>query len=107
MQSPLSAHGRTESVFSFSARKLKDVNQPKKYEYLPDWIRNTSESIPKHYDFEISASKFLLQAQVLSAIDGKRSIETIGKLVAKQYNLKIDESIHAVRQIMVDSIEEN
>ena len=107
MKSPLSAHGRTENVFSFSARKIKDVTQPNKYEYLPEWIRNTSDSIPKQYEFELGSSKHLLQAQVLGAIDGNRSIEQIGELVAKQYNLEINESIHAVKQIMIDSIEEN
>lgn len=107
MKSPLSAHGRTENIFSFCARKIKNVIQPKKYEYLPIWIRNTTEAIPKQIDYELNSSKHLLQAQVLGAIDGSRSIEQIGELVAKQYNLEITESITAVRQIMIDSFEEH
>ncbi|MEM7401520.1 MAG: Trm112 family protein [Pseudomonadota bacterium] len=107
LKSPLSAHGRTEDVFSFCARKIKNVVQPKKYEYLPTWIRNTTESIPKQLNYEIGSSKHLLQAQVFGAIDGNRSIEQIGGLVAKQYNLEVTESITAVRQIMIDSFEEH
>ena len=107
MHSPLSAHGRVETVFTFHARKTKDVVMPPKYEYLPDWIRSTSKSIPKQYENEISSSEHLLKAQVLGAIDGIRSIEQIGELVAKQYNLQVDEATHAVRRILIDYFEDN
>jgi len=107
MKSPLSAHGRTEEVFSFNAKKVKHVQVHSKYEYLPEWIRDTNESIPINSEYELGSSKHLLQAQVLGAIDGNRSIEQIGELVAKQYNLRIDESVNAVRQIMIDTHELN
>lgn len=107
LHSPLSAHGRTEYVFTFQARKVKDVATPPKYEYLPTWIRNITASIPKKYEQELDSSKHLLQAQVLGAIDGERSIEQIGELVAKQYNLQISEATNAVRQILVDFHESN
>jgi len=107
LKSPLSAHGRTETVFTFNARKIKAVTQPKKYEYLPNWIRDTQVSIPKGYEQEISSSNHLLYAQVLAAVDGVRSIEQIAQLLAKQYNLPVDEAAHAVRQILVENFEEN
>lgn len=107
MKSPLSAHGRSEEVFSFNAKKVKQMEVHSKYEYLPEWIRDTNETIPKNSEFELGSSKHLLQAQVLGAIDGTRSIEQIGELVAKQYNLRIDESVNAVRQIMIDTYETN
>ena len=107
MHSPLSAHGRLENVFSFNARKIKDVVVPEKYEYLPEWIRDTSKPISKQYEHEIVSSKHLLEAQVIGAIDGQRSIEQIGELVAKQYNLQLNEATHAVRRILVDYYEEN
>ena len=107
LHSPLSAHGRSEKVFSFHARKVKNVVVPPKYEYLPEWVRNSTIPIPKHYEQELDASKHLLQAQVLSAIDGVKSIEQIGELVAKQYSLDINEATHAVRQIMIDHYEEH
>lgn len=107
LHSPLSAHGRVESVFSFHAKKIKDVVIPSKYEYLPDWVRNPDKSIPKQYEHEIDSSKHLLQAQVLGAIDGVRSIEQIGELVAKQYNLQTKEATHAVRRILLDHYEES
>ena len=107
MHSPLSAHGRVENVFSFNARKIKDVVVPKIFEYLPDWIRDTTKPVVKQYEQEIASSKHLLEAQVLGAIDGQRSVEQIGGLVAKQYNLQLDEATHAVRRILVNYYEEN
>ena len=107
LHSPLSAHGRTETVFTFHARKTKDAVIPAEYEYLPNWINETSIPIPKQYEQEIASSKHLLQAQVLGAIDGTRTIEQIGELLAKQYNLQVDEATYAVRQILVDYYEEN
>ncbi len=107
MHSPLSAHGRMETVFSFYAKKIKNVVVPPKYDYLPKWIKSTSTPIPKQYEQEIESSQHLLQAQVLGAIDGERSIEHIGDLLAKQYNLPIAEARHAVRRILVDFYENN
>ncbi len=107
MRSPLSTHGRTEEVFSFSAKKIKDSVVPPKYEYLPEWIRKPSKLIPKNYEYELDSSKHLLQAQVLGAIDGSRSIEQIGELVAKKYNLDIGEATHAVRRILIDHYEDS
>lgn len=107
LQSPLSAHGRVEKVFNFSARKLKNCLSPPEYEYLPKWILDTNKQIPNHAGYAIESSKHLLQAQVIGAIDGNRTIEQISELVAQQYNLSIQEATLAVRRIMVDLFEEN
>ncbi len=107
LQSPLSAHGRTENAFSFSARKIKETAQPPRYEYLPKWIRETDRPIPEFAEFVVASSSHLLQAQVLGAIDGKRTIEEIGKLFAKQYGLQVGEATHAVMRILVEEYEGN
>ena len=105
LQSPLSAHGRTESTFSFSARKINHTAKRPRYEYLPKWIVEPDRPIPEFTEFVVASSNHLLQAQVLGAIDGKRSIEEIGKLFAKQYGLQISEATHAVMRILVDEYE--
>ncbi len=107
LKSPLSAHGRTEKVFNFCATKIKDVIVPSKLDYLPKWILETSTPIPKYDEYDIQASKYLLQAQVIGAINGERSIEQIGSLVAKQYSLSVNEATHAVKQIMLELYENN
>ena len=105
LNSPLSANGRVEHVFNFSAVKFKDVAAPKKFEYLPKWAKDISKPIPKSYDVEIESSRFLLQAQVLGAVNGQRSIKELGELVAKQYSLDVQDAITAVRRIVIDHYE--
>lgn len=105
LQSPLSAHKRMESVFSFSVTKRRDAELPRRYEYLPDWMLDTTRPIPELTEFVIESSKHLLQTQTLAAIDGERTIDEIGRLVAKQYGLQVDDATHAVKRILVDVYE--
>jgi transcription elongation factor Elf1 len=104
LNSPHSAHGRIENVFSFSAKKKFDSLPTKKFNYLPDWINNQHVSIPNLADLLALSSKHLLQAQVLSAINGERSIIKIAELLAKQYEMSEDSAIAAVRQILIDNL---
>ena len=53
-----------------------------------------------------ASTDHLLHAQVLAAIDGKRSIDEIGSLVAKQYGLQDSEAAHAVQRIMIELYED-
>ena len=103
LNSPDSAHGRIENVFSFSARKKFDTQPPKNYNYLPHWISDADINIPLQDELLVKSSKFLLQAQVLSAIDGKRSMYDIGRLVAKQYGMSEESACAAVRQILIEN----
>jgi hypothetical protein len=106
LHSPLSAHGRMENVLSFAARKVADTEVKDDYSYLPEWILDTSTAVPASDETAVSSSDHLLRAQVLAALDGKRSINDIGKLVARQYALGKSESVHAVRCIVLDAWEE-
>ena len=102
--SPYSAHGRIENIFSFSAVKKFDTVEAKKHNYLPAWVENVNQPIPEQTHLLASSSKYLLQAQVLSAIDGQRSIFEIGCLLAKQYEMPEADAIAAVRKILIDNI---
>lgn len=106
LQSPISAHGRTERILSFCARKLSDVEPPELFSYFPDWILDTSRAVPSSPETVFSSSSHLLTAQVLAAIDGKRTINQIGHLIASQYDLGTPEAIHAVKRILVDAYED-
>ena len=106
LHSPHSAHGRTETVLSFSARKKFDSVAAKPHVYLPEWITNDHYAIPQLNELMAASSKHLLQAQVLSAIDGVRSIREIGCLLAKQYDMSEQNASAAVRQILIDNYKE-
>lgn len=106
LHSPHSAHGRIENVFSFSAVKKFDSVAAKPYVYLPEWITQNNVAIPQLKELMAVSSKHLLQAQVLSAIDGVRSIEDIGSLLANQYGMPPENAAAAVRQILIDNYKE-
>lgn len=101
LKSPHSAHGRSERITSFAARKRQDVAQSAATALTPEWIQDTSLSVPVSPEIAIASSSHLLTAQVLAAIDGKRSINAITKLVSREYNLPIEECLLAVRRILL------
>lgn len=103
MQSPHSAFGRMEHVVTFAARKLRDCEVPTATSVLPDWLRNQDKAVPVTSTSVVASSTHLLAAQVLAAIDGKRSIASIAGLVAREYNLDLAEAMHAVRRILMDA----
>lgn len=106
LHSPYSAHGRLENVFTFSARKVKSVTSPPRYEYLPQWITDPAQPIPDLFEFSIASSNHLLHAQVLAAINGQRTLDEIAALVAKQYGLQQDEASNAVQRILIELYED-
>lgn len=104
--SPHSAHGRRETVLSFAARKIASVPVTEKCQYLPEWIVDTSRPVPSSPETEIRSSNHLLSAQILAAVDGKRTIGQIGRLLARQYGLGTRETVHAVKQVLTHAWEE-
>lgn len=101
LKSPHSAHGRSERITSFTARKRRDEAPSGTTALMPEWLRDTSLSVPMSPETSIASSSHLLTAQVLAAVDGKRSINAITKLVSREYNLAIDECSLAVRRILL------
>ena len=104
LRSPHSAHGRVESVFSFSASKKFECKAPEKFNYVPEWMCDYKLNIPVQDELVAKSSKYLFQAQILSAIDGKRSINEIGRLVATQYGISEESARAAVRQVLLDNL---
>ncbi len=107
LQSPHSAHGRCENIFSFAARKLEDTVAPSPREYLPDWLLDTSLAVPASTETAISSSHYLLKAQVLATIDGKSTIRQISRRLARQYGLGRRETENAVQRILLEAWEQS
>ena len=106
LQSPHSAHGRIEEVLSFSAVKVHSVDAEEKKPYIPAWVLNSTRPVPSSTETEICSSNYLLKAQVLALVDGKRTINQIARMVARQYGLGLPETLHAVKHILIDLWEE-
>jgi hypothetical protein len=105
LQSPASSHGRIERVFSFMAVKTSDAEPPERAEYLPPWLLDSARPVPDLDEFVVASAHRLLQAQILAAVDGRRSIEEIAQLVAKRYQLQAVEAEGAVRKVLLELYE--
>jgi hypothetical protein len=105
LQSPASGPGRIESVVSFSARKLRNVPAPAPHHSLPDWILDTGKAIPSSDALSVACSTHWLTAQVLGAVDGRRSIEDVGAAVARSLDTPLPVAVQAVRRILTEIFE--
>lgn len=105
LQSPDSSYARFENMFSFAARKVRDVEVSPPAPYLPPWALDSSLAVPSATENAVSSSNHLLKAQVLASVDGKRTIRQIGRIISRQYGLGKRETIHAVTRILIEAWE--
>ena len=105
LQSPASAHGRVERAFSFSARKTADAETPKRPQYLPKWLLDPDGVVPDLDEFVVASTNHLFKAQILAAIDGRRTVDEIALLIAKRCGLQRSEAKAAVQRILIDLYE--
>ena len=106
LRSPHSAHGRSERIVSFIARKVADVESAPTPAHLPNWLLDVTRPVPGSAELIVESSGNLLTAQVMAAVDGKRSILAIARMVAREYDLNMDECVHAVSRILVGAFED-
>ncbi|MDH3441434.1 MAG: PqqD family protein, partial [Gammaproteobacteria bacterium] len=102
MNSPHSGHGRTERIVTFAVQKVRDVIPGHRRGYLPDWAQDPSLPIPSTMTSTLQASSQLLKAQVLAAIDGKRSIDAIAVMVSREYGLTQEECRLAIQRMLAE-----
>jgi uncharacterized protein YbaR (Trm112 family) len=97
MQSPLSHHGRIESVFCFSARKVRSVEIPKKtFSVLPEWLVNPSLAVPCLPEFESMRNVYHIYLDVLDGINGKASVAEIAETFGTKYQIERGEAEQSV-----------
>jgi hypothetical protein len=102
LQSPACGRGRIERALTFSATKIADAAAPERAERYPAWVLDTARPVPDLDELVVASTQRLLQAQILGAIDGKRSIADIAQLVAKRYGLQKSEAEGAVRRMLLE-----
>ena len=106
LQSPASGHGRIERVFTFMAVKTARCGTARAtWSTLPPWLLDTRRPVPDLDEFVVASTRRLLHAQILAAIDGRRSIDEIAQLVAKRYQLQPAEAQGAVRRVVLELYE--
>ncbi|MEM8981904.1 MAG: class I SAM-dependent methyltransferase [Pseudomonadota bacterium] len=105
LNSPLSAHGRYETLLSFVARKRATVAVPAPQHVLPEWLIDLSLPIPADAADTFESARYLLKAQILGAADGTRSVRTLGEHVAAHYGLTVSEATHVVRRVLAEHVD--
>jgi hypothetical protein len=102
LQSPASAVGCIVHSLSFCAVKTADAAPAQRALDRP-WLLDTRRGVPDLDELVVSAAQRLLQAQILGAVDGRRSVAEIAQLVAKRYALHTSEAEGAVRRVLLES----
>jgi hypothetical protein len=102
LQSPASAVGCIVHSLSFCAVKTGEA-APAERAQDPPWLLDTRRSVPDLDELVVSATQRLVQAQILGAVDGRRSVAEIAQLVAKRYGLHTSEAEGAVRRVLLES----
>lgn len=106
LHSPYSAQKRLETIVCFTARKTEDVEQPKAFTFLPEWLIDTSLAIPMLSDFREQSSIHQTLEFVFKQIDGTRSIKDLAISLASALGLQNEHSEAMLTQLLSKFVEE-
>lgn len=105
LQSTNNCFHRTETTFTFCVRKVADVKQPEAFWTLPEWILDPKKKIPFRQEIRYAASAHQVYADVLSLIDGNRTIKDIADTIYQRYGMSHTEALQSLRSFLVDFYE--
>ncbi|TQV76545.1 hypothetical protein FLL45_00855 [Aliikangiella marina] len=107
LKSPHNAGYRMETVFSWRARKVKEVKQTESLQNLPNWILDINKPIPATREIQSFAFSHQLYAELAGKIDGKHSIVQIAKKIAREKSMDEQEAISMVKNFYLKIIQES
>lgn len=92
-------NSRNETVYLFKARKIKHATvEP--YSFLPEWLRDTSKSIPLSDDIKRHQQLVRFQADLFHSIDGKLSANQLAQLFAQHYKMPPETALVMVVNVL-------
>ena len=107
LQSPYNAGYRMERVWSWRATKEKNVEPLENPQTLPEWLTDLSKPIPKTDYFKQISLTHRTYAQLTAEVDGRTSIQRLGKKLAKQHQMDQREADAMVRNFFLDAYRQN
>lgn len=107
LQSPGSGHWRTETVWTFRACKIKNSKEPPRYHYLPEWLEDLDRPIPQEEFLAAVSAQSRFQFEVLTAVDGQRSLNDIATMMTSHYGLELEMAKDALLTFLVRAYEES
>lgn len=100
LQSPHSTQRRSEKCYTFTFKKIKDVEVISDFMPLPDWITDTNLPIPNSDSFASLFSQGKIQTEILSLVNGKNSILQIAEILHTHYQIPKKEAELAIINIL-------
>ncbi len=107
LKSPHNAGYRMENIWAWKAVKHKDVSALSSPQVLPGWLLDPTQPVPKAEYLEQFAFTYRIYAQLAAEVDGRTSIEKIGKKLAKQNKMDVNEGVRMVANFFIDLYTQN
>ncbi|WP_196137457.1 Trm112 family protein [Aliikangiella sp. G2MR2-5] len=107
LKSPYNAGYRMETVFAWRARKVSQVSLPPVKQNLPDWLIDTAIPIPNSQSLQAFTFNHRMYADLTARVDGRQSIQKIGKQLAKEQKMDSKEAIAMVKSFFLRIIQDN
>ncbi len=95
--SPVSRHGRQETVITFGARKERDVPPVGVGRELPEWLGRMDLPVPVLPQYRAQALSMRVYAFLLAMIDGERTIRDMARLMEQQKLMTAEDAEPAIR----------
>ncbi len=96
--SPVSRHGRVETVVTFTARKCAEVPMPAAPRRVPEWLGLADRPVPLLPELQSRQLELRVLAYVASLVDGRRSIRDVAQVLVEQRLMAAEEAeptVHA------------
>jgi hypothetical protein len=105
--SPASRHCRTESVVTFAATKLAEVEAAAPARRTPAWLERTDLPVPLAPALAGRQLELRVLSYVASLVDGRRSVRDVARVLVEQRLMAPEEAEPTVRAFLARLHEES
>jgi hypothetical protein len=100
LHSPAGRQKRTELISLFVARKIRSCQAPPAHQDLPPYLLNRDQPVVADERIREMALDAATRAQILAAVDGKRSFEDLAGLIAAHYRISSQSARSLLIQVL-------
>ena len=100
LNSPYSGQNRRETVLTFCAEKVSEVEQPEAFQFLPAWLTDSSLAVPSNQDFIQQYGVHQTLSKVFQLIDGKKSIDDMAQILGKDLGISIEHTSQMLSNLL-------
>ena len=104
LKSPYNAGWRVENVWCWRAVKTADVSQQHELQHLPDWLLDPGQVIPVNQEIQNFAFSHQTYAEIAGYIDGKHSLERIGRKFARKHKMDEQEATAMIKTFYLNML---